>query len=167
MRTVEQPKKSSKMARLVYWASCFILWDQFVSKVKLSLVEKLKFSRENSLWLEWIVAKRRCDHQKVRSEPSDQYFTSIEGIARRSAVNRVAINRIITSDHEISFIVSGLHPAARRLHVSAGCVQSCFEFLVAALNCVKKHSRIGANEELSDFSDLLKAETANGGRPEY
>lgn len=110
--------------------------------------------------------KRSRHHQQMRSEPSDQNFPAIESVTRCASVGCVTVNCIVPSDHEISLVVAGLQPTAGRQHVPTRRVQRRLELLLAALDRVHEHARVGADEHLRDFPDLLEGNPANRGRPE-
>lgn len=102
----------------------------------------------------------------MRPEPLDENFPPIESVARSPAIDRVAVNRVVATNHEVSLILAGLKQTRGGEDVPAGCVQSGLEFLLAALYRVEEHAGVGADEELSDFPHLLEAESFHRSRSE-
>lgn len=97
----------------------------------------------------------------MRSEPSDQNFPAIKRIARSATVNGVAVNSIVTTNHEVTLIVAGLKPTTACQHIATGRIQNRLELLVAALNGVEKDARVRADEYLRDFAGLLEGDSPN------
>lgn len=115
----------------------------------------------HSLWLKRIITKWSRDHQEMRSEPSDQNFPAIECIARSATVNSVAVDCIVTTDHEVSLVVTGLKPTTACQHIAAGRIQNRLELLVATVNGVEEDSRVRADKNLRNFSGLLEGDSPN------
>lgn len=100
------------------------------------------------------------------SKPPDQDLPAIKGIAGRSTVCGVAVDCIVSANHEVAFIMSSLKPAAGGQHVATGCVESRLELFIFAMNRVQVNSRVWTDEHLHSFSSLLERDSTDRSRAE-